>query len=251
MNTGLILLFVFAILAVIVIVAGFLIWGMVTMRRGEQKKFIEQNMHEQKRREAIRTHGITSPAIIVAAKNGFVSRKNYQGMLVTFEVDVQPEGQPQFRATFKDWIPAGASYQTFGERSEDVGRKIWVTYNPNDVSQMLFEDYHSDELVKRFDFNKIEKRDKVIRETGDEATAMILEVEPLDIATGVEQDVFKRTALRLKLEVIPKNGESFQAEAQGMFVNSSLHKYAVGKKVYVKFNSQEKTQVALIGAVEQ
>jgi hypothetical protein len=48
-----------------------------------------------------------------------------------------------------------------------------------------------------------------------------------------------------------QNGESYKAETQALFANSSLGKYTAGKKVYVKFNPQDKTQVALIGSAEE
>ena len=152
----------------------------------------------------------------------------------------------------KNLIPAGGLYKVpikidgttkFGQ---EVGKKIWVTYNPNDVTEMLFE--HHDKDRKYYlgypAFAKLEKQNIVIRQTGEEAIATILEVEDLELVHSYHKEM--KSVLRLKLEVFPKAGEPFQAEVQNTFMNAGLHKYTVGKKVTVKFNPQDKTQVALV-----
>jgi hypothetical protein len=213
----------------------------------------DKNKRVQKRYEqlsVLRKKGVTAPAVVLSAKNGFSSGPDSgsQETSITFQLEVQPEGRAPFQTTFQDWVP-GRGYRY---RADDVGRKIWVTYDPNDTSQMMFEYYDEDrkQILGRPLFEKFEKRNMGIRKTGEEALADILEIEDLQVTNIVERDHLQQTILRLKLEVTPANGLPYQAETQALFANTSLYKYAVGKKVYVKFNPQDKTQVALVRSAE-
>jgi hypothetical protein len=173
---------------------------------------------------------------------------------MTFEVEVQPEDQPAFRATFHDSLSVSQNeYFNSGDGSKNAGRKIWITYDPNNTSQMIFEHYDSDHeyILKRSAFERLERRNKEIRQMGEEALATILEADDLKITNPVERDHLQQTIMRLKLEVSLKDASSYQAEAQGLFANASLRKYSAGKKAYVKFNPLDKTQVVLIRSAEE
>lgn len=195
----------------------------------------------------LRARGVTAPATVLSAKNGIVNTGGGTRLMhMTLEVEVKPEGRPKFVTTFKDWLPVGRPFVSWGDRPEEVGKKIWVTYNPNDVNEILFEHYDKDHkhYLGYPAFIKIEKQNIIIRKTGEEAMATILEIEDLDIVHSYEKEM--RAVMRLKLEVTPKTGEPFQAEAQNSFLRSGLHKYTVGKPITVKFNPQDKTQVAIV-----
>lgn len=224
------------VIVLILIVGGWIFYSNKNHRQGKQTKLKE-----------LRTRGVTAPATIISAKNGIVnSGSGDRLMLMTLEVEVEPEGRSKFQTTFKDWLPVGRQFVSWGDRPEEVGKKIWVTYNPNDVTEMLFE--HHDKDRKYYlgypAFAKLEKQNIVVRNTGEEAIATILEVEDLELVHSYHKEM--KSVLRLKLEVTPKAGEPFQAEAQNTFMNAGLHKYTVGKTVTVKFNPQDKTQVALV-----
>ncbi|MBK8825089.1 MAG: hypothetical protein IPN58_21530 [Anaerolineales bacterium] len=213
----------------------------------------DKNKRARKRFEqlsALRKKGVTAPAIVLSAKNGFSSGPDSgsQETSITFQLEVQPEGRAAFQATFQDWVP-GRGYRY---RADDAGRKIWVTYDLNDTSQMMFEYYDEDRkhLLGRADFDKLQKRYDVIRKTGEEGLAVILETEDLEITNVIERDHLKQTIMRMKLEVTVKDGQIFPVETQALFANASLHKYAVGKKVYVKIDPQDRTQVALDRSAE-
>ncbi len=198
---------------------------------------------------ALRKRGVTAPAVVLSVKNGFsTGRSGNQETQITFQLEVQPEGRAAFQTTFQDWVP-GRGYK---HRADDEGRKIWVTYDLNDTSQMMFEYYDVDRkhLLGRPAFDKLENRNKVIRKTGEEALAIILETEDLELTNIVEKEYLAQTIMRLKLEITPTNGSPYQAETQALIANASLHKYAAGKKVYVKFNPQDKTQVTLDRSAE-
>ncbi|MBN8657751.1 MAG: hypothetical protein J0M11_18615 [Anaerolineae bacterium] len=208
------------------------------------KKYQQERLSKLK---DLRNRGVTAPAVILSAKNGIVdTRRGDRLMHMTLEVEIQPEGGSTFKTTFKDWLPVGRPFVSWGDRPEEVGKKIWVTYNPNDVNEIMFE-YHDKErkyMLGYPAFAKLEKRNAEIEKTGEEAIATILETEDLELVHSYEKEM--KTVMRVKLAVTPKTGEPFDAETQASFVNSALHKYAVGKKVIVKFNPQDRTQVAII-----
>ena len=228
------------VVVVIVVMGGWIFYS----------KTVGAKNHRQKKQAGLkdlRKRGITAPATVISAKNGIVNSSSGERLMyMTLEVEVQPEGRSKFVTTFKDWLPVGRHFVSWGDRPEEVGKKIWVTYNPDDVVEMLFE--HHDKDRKYYlgypAFAKLEKQNIVIRKTGEEATATILEVEDLELVHSYHKEM--KSVLRLKLEVAPKSGELFHAEAQNTFMNAGLHKYTVGKKVTVKFNPQDKTQVALV-----
>lgn len=235
-----------ALLIVFAILIAIIVW----LARSNMQASNKFDQTRQAKLDELRKRGITAPAVVITSR---VGGKDGHTMQVKFEIEVQPEGQPAFRAAFEDWLNAGSNFQANRDRPEDVGKKIWVTYNPDDLSEMMFEhyDYAHKYLLGRPKFNEIANRDEKLRKTGEEAIALILEIEDLDLTDDIEREQLQKTILRLKLEISPKIGEPYQAETQAMFVNSGLHKYTVGKKVVVKFNPKDKMQVALIGAFEQ
>ena len=50
---------------------------------------------------------------------------------------------------------------------------------------------------------------------------------------------------RLTFEVTPQIGEPFKAETQAAIIDTSREKYSAGKKVYVRYDPNNKAQVAL------
>ncbi len=236
----------FALPIVIVGIVLLAIW-IVRLNKADKNKRVQKRFEQL---SALRKKGITAPAVVLSAKNGLSSGPDSrsQETSITFQLEVQPEGRAAFQTTLQDWVP-GRGYRY---RADDIGRKIWVTYDLNDTSQMMFEYYDEDRkhILGRPLFEKLEKRNVGIRKTGEEALADILEIEDLQVTNIIERDHLQQTILRLKLEITPANGSPYQAETQALFANTSLYKYAVGKQVYVKFNPQDKTQVAIVRSAE-
>mgnify|MGYP007067736060 CR=1 FL=1 len=228
---------VFLLFAFLVVV-----WIIYSQMTGAKK---HQTQRQTELKE-LRKRGITAPATILSAKNGIVKTYGERLMHMTLEVEVQPEGRSKFVTTFKDWLPVGRQFVSWGDRHEEVGNKIWVTYNPNDISEIMYE-YHDKDRKFHLEypaFVKLNKRNDEIRRTGIEAVATILEIEDLDIVHSYEREM--RAVMRVKLEVTPTDGEPFQAETQNSFLKAGLHKYTVGTKLNVKYNPQDKSQVALV-----
>jgi len=107
-------------------------WIVYTNLTGNKK----YNQERQSKLNDLRKRGITAPATIISAKNGIVNHHGGERvMLMALEVEVQPEGRSKFITTFKDWLPVARPFVTWGDRPEEVGKKIWVTYNPNDLPE--------------------------------------------------------------------------------------------------------------------
>ena len=84
-----------------------------------------------------------------------------------------------------------------------------------------------------------------LRQTGIEAKAVVLICSNMNIRnynTGWVYD--------LTLDVTASTGEHFQSKTQAAIVDTSQHKYAVGKMVIVRFDPNNKAQCTLVRAVE-
>ncbi|MFN8433871.1 MAG: hypothetical protein U0V18_07615 [Anaerolineales bacterium] len=212
------------------------------------------SMYKQRedRRAEIGSNAVMAPAVVISARNGVVKSSR---MWMTFEVEVQPEGRPPFRATVQGWVLLQSrNFVSWGERKEEIGQKIWVTYDANDPTKIIYEHYDVDHrvLMGRKAFEKIYERNKVIRETGEEAVARILEVEDLNLHVMLEREYnpAKGHYMFYKVEVSPNSGAPYLAEFQSLIKPSSLPKFEVGKKCYVKFDPQDRSQVCISRAME-
>ncbi|GAB4498907.1 MAG: hypothetical protein OHK003_12820 [Anaerolineales bacterium] len=217
---------------------------------------IRNNLKAHANRRELTLHGISAPAVILSAWNNYASGGGKHSRSttahVTFEVEVQPVGQAPFKAKFKDTLSIKeGEWFIMGPRKEDVGKKIWVAYDPNNLKRMVIDHFDSnhDFMLKRRAFEKREDELQTVLKTGEDATAEILEVEDMKLSYNIEKDSSK--TLQLKLQVTPKNGVSYETETVGLFMNTGLHKYTVGKKVTVKIDRADKYKVTLVGAVQE
>ena len=84
-----------------------------------------------------------------------------------------------------------------------------------------------------------------LRSTGIEAKAVVLTCSSMNIRnynTGWVYDI--------TLDITASTGEHFQSKTQAAIVDTSQHKYAVGKMVIVRFDPNNKAQCTLVRAVE-
>ncbi len=117
----------------VVLFIGWIISGVMSNRRQESKD--AQNKELRKR-------GVTASAVVISARKGMGrSPSGEKEILVHYEVDVQPENGPQFRQSFKHWRADRGYTAVAGQLVSEQGRKIWVTYDPNNPAQMIFEHY--------------------------------------------------------------------------------------------------------------
>lgn len=221
---------------------GWAVWGML-----DNKKIAKNNEYN----ESLRKRGVTAPATVVSARHTVSRSPNgRKEMRIDYEVDVQPEGRTPFRQSFNHWR-AQRNYTTVrGQLVGEAGRKIWVTFDPNEPSQMIFEHYDEDHLKiieqkdleqRRLEFNKLAELNNEIRKVGEEAEAVITRVEDLNLLYPSKGS----RGMRLHFDVFPKSGDSFPSETHALIVETSVEKYSAGKKVHVRFDPRKPERVAL------
>jgi len=221
---------------------GWIISGMLDNKRQEKRRVAN---------DGLRQRGVTAQAVVISARDGMersiYGRKERQ---IKYEVDVMPEGRMSFRLSFDHWTEKRGFTAVMGQLVGEVGRKIWVTFDPNDPSQMIFEHYHEEhgrivqqqELEKRrFEFNKLVEMNNEIRRVGEEAEAFITRVEDLNLPYPLKGS----RGLRLYFDVVPKSGAAFSSETHALILDTALVKYSEGKKAYVKFDPRKTERVAL------
>jgi|GEM_PF-609910 len=84
-----------------------------------------------------------------------------------------------------------------------------------------------------------------LQQTGIEAKAVVLASTNMNIRNYTTAWVYDIT-----LDVTSPTGEHFQSKTQAAVVDTSAHKYAVGKMVIVRFDPNNKAQCTLVRAVE-
>lgn len=237
---GLIVLFL-----IILVIGGFVIFR--TSKKRDEKLRIE---HEKQKsyRQSIRLRGVTAPAVIVSAKRVTGGRSTH---VIDFSVEIQPEGRPSFSAVFRDEISRSNYEVKDYQMADEIGRKIWVTYDPADLSHMFLDHYDDDhqavlmkrELDKRreeFDEHIAEKAG--IKKTGEKAEGVITNVEDLNLPYPA---VYPSKGMRLQVNVTSNEGSTFLADIDAIISEKSIEKFSVGKKVFVRFDPRDLKRVVL------
>jgi hypothetical protein len=113
--------------------AGGMMGGMPAGMPAANAQQVEQMLVAQEQMyNAVRSMGTAAQATIMAVTDMNV-RVNDQGSMMRFHLLVQPNGQPPFQAETQGAIGdvARDKYQ--------VGRTIWVKFNPNDHTQVSLD----------------------------------------------------------------------------------------------------------------
>lgn len=209
--------------------------------------WIKQEIAEiSKYKQDIFVHGgVVAPGVIVSAHPvkswGGDRRHGHPYHLVDFEADVAPEGKPQFRAKFRNEIHRDSYVILGNEITTEHGRKIWVTYDPMDVSRAYLDHFDEDHEsamkereidTRRAEFNQLTSGNEDLKINGEPAEAVITRVDDLNLPYPLK----KSRAMHLYFEVHPAAGLPFQAEGDVLIVETSLQKYSVGKKVFVRYD---------------
>lgn len=187
--------------------------------------------------------GLMAPAVVVSARRIEGSKYDHT---IDFEVDVQTENHSPFRAGFRDVIYLRSYTAVGGELVDQVGRKVWVVYDPNNLSRVALDHYdgaHQEFVLndRRGEFNKLTEGNEDLKKRGEPAEAVITRVDDLDLPYPLK----KGRAMHLYFDVTPKAGAVFQAEGDFMFGDSAIQKYSVGKKVYVRFDPLDQKRAVL------
>ncbi len=200
------------------------------------------------RRNLLQT-GVPAPAVIMSIEDTGLRVNDQPQAKVTLQVT--PTDRPPFQAVIKQvfspfdlgsLVPGGSAQVRFdpndmtkvtieslGGGMGAAGMMGGVPANPALQSAMLAQDQYYAQL----------------RATGVEANATILTSTNLNIRNENTAWVF-----RLTFDVTTATGEHFQSETQAAIVDASQYKYQPGKKVIVRYDPNNRAQVALVRAVE-
>lgn len=182
--------------------------------------------------------GVSAPAVIIDLQDTGATMNDSPQVRLTLQVT--PTNRPPFQAvatTFVGRLQVGMI---------TPGASVNVRYDPNDISKVAIESLgapvanSSNVAAIQAAMQAQDQYYEGLRKTGEEALAKILTVTDMNMRVGDTGAM-----LRFTFEVTPKIGESFKAENQSAVLNASREKYSVGKMVYVRYDPNNKTQVAL------
>jgi len=182
--------------------------------------------------------GVPASAVIIGIQDTGVTMNESPQVRLTLQVT--PMGRPPFQAiatTFVGRLQVGMI---------TPGASVSVRYDPNDITKVAIESLGAP-AANSGNFAAIQSalqaQDQYyeqLRKTGEEAPAKILTVSDMNMRVGDNGAMY-----RLTFEVTPQIGEPFKAETQAAIIDTSREKYSAGKKVYVRYDPNNKAQVAL------
>ncbi|HAP75059.1 MAG TPA: hypothetical protein DCR14_03160 [Acidimicrobiaceae bacterium] len=199
----------------------------------------------------IRARGVTAPAVVVRATT-HASRKSSDGheIRVNYTVDVgAPNGQV-FRAEFLHWEPRRSYTAVAGELQGDAGRHIWVTYDPAQPSDMIFEYDEAQRAVltaeaeldaRRSEFNRLAEPLGELRANGLPAEAAIVEAVDLQLPYPRRNS----TAMTLHVDVKRSADPPYRATIPALIAVPALAKYSAGRRVFVLIDPSDPQRVVL------
>jgi hypothetical protein len=189
--------------------------------------------------------GVSAPAVIVSIQDTGVRINDYPQARVTFQVT--PADRPAFQAVVT------RTFSPFDLGSLVPGAAAQVRFDPNDISKVAIESFGGGNAGMAAVNNQVlqssmmaqDQYYALLRQTGVEARAKILTATNLNIRNDDVAWVF-----RLTFDVTTATGEHFQSETQAAIVDASQYKYQPGKEAYIRYDPNNKAQVALVRAIE-
>lgn len=213
------------------------------------------NRKQAARDAALRARGVLAPAIVVSAKT-HQRRSNVDGefIRIDYTADVYPHGAAPFRAQFRHWSARRSYTAVMGELAGEAGKHIWVTFDPSNPADMIFE-YDEAERVaraqeadldaRRLAFNAAAEPLEALRELGQPAHGVIVQVDDLQLPYPRRDAV----ALVLHLDVTAAgHAAPYRATIPALITCSSLAKYSVGRQVHVRVDPRDPSRVVLDSA---
>ena len=233
------------VLGLIVVAPGFVFARLISTSASRNIEKERDNIRKHKQSVRV-SGGVTAPAVITSAKKTGMTEASF----VDFEAEVKPADNPSFLVKFRDEL-YGDEYDVVGyDVVSEIGRKISVTYDPRDKT-MAFLDHYDDEyevsikkmelIERRVEFDKLISGNEELKIRGEQAEAVITRVDDLKLSYPQK----KSQAMHLCFDVAPKNGPVFKAEGNALIVTTSLDKYSVGKRIYVRYDPQQPEKAVL------
>ncbi len=180
--------------------------------------------------------------VISLAETGFTVNRIYP--MVDLELEVRRTGQQPYRVKSRFMVSRLDVPQI------QPGSVIGVTVNRDDPSEVAIgagpaaaaqvslspeQERETGEWLKKLDDAN---QELIARGVGSAAT--ILAATPLGILVNGENP-----AMKFLLEVLPGDRPSFKAEATAFVAEASVSKYQPGQTIYVKFDPDDLTRVAV------
>lgn len=200
---------------------------------------------------ALRARGVLAPALVVSARTT-ERRSNVDGTFIRIDytVDVHPNGRPPFRAEFEHWSDRRGFTAIMGELVGEAGKHIWVTFDPSNPADMIFE-YEEAERValareadldaRRTVFNAAGQPLQSLRTEGVPATATIVQVDDLDLPYPRRQS----TAVILHVDVVEPGLPPYRTTIPALIGVAALTKYAAGRHVHVRVDPRDRRRAVL------
>ncbi len=210
--------------------------------------FVYRMIQGNNQRNALLQNGVSAPATIVDIQDTGLRVNDQPQARVTLQVT--PADRAPFQAVIKQ------VFSPFDLGSLVPGGAATVRFDPNDTSKLTIDSLGggaagggamsaaSQQQLQ----NSMMAQDQYyasLRQTGVEATATILTSTNLNIRNDNVAWVF-----RLTFDVAAPTGEHFQSETQAAIVDASQYKYQPGKQVIVRYDPTNKSQAALVKALE-
>jgi hypothetical protein len=212
------------------------------------------NRKQAERDADLRARGVLAPAVVVSART-HMSRSNVDGryLRIDYTADVYPNGGAPFRAEFHHWSERRGHTATMGELHGEAGKHIWVTFDPANPADMIFE-YDEEQRVarareadldaRRLAFNAAAEPLEVLREHGVPAHGVIVQADDLQLPYPARNS----TAMLLHLEVTPQGGAPYQASIPALIGVPALAKYSAGRQVHVRIDPRDPSRFVLDSA---
>ncbi len=190
-------------------------------------------------------NGVAAPAVIVDIKDTGWRVNDQPQAQVTLQVT--PADRPPFQAVIKQ------VFNVFDLGSLAPGAPAQVRFDPNDPSKITIESLGGGgtaaaNAMTSADNQKLQQAMLIqdqyfaqLRITGTEAHAKIISAVNMNIRNENTSWVF-----HLTLDVTTPTGEHFQSQTQAAIADASQYKYQPGCEVIVRYDPNNKEQVALV-----
>lgn len=220
------------------------------------KREIERDERDINKLTILENGGVLAPAVILSAKRvmswGGVRRNHTKDTnhLVDFEVEVSPKSGVPFLTKFREEIMPNGYQIIDNEMVSEHEKKIWVTYDPKDISKAYLDHYEEDHEaeMKAHGMNlrlslffRLSERNDYLVKSGEQAEAVITRMDDVNLL----YPMVKSRGIQFYLDVKPKSGVVYQAEVKALILEGSLQKYSVGKIIYVRFDPLRPERVIL------
>ena len=189
-------------------------------------------------------NGVSAPGTIISVQHtGWRINGRPQARLT---IQINPSDRPAFMAVVtRAFNPSMVS-----------GLPVQVRFDPNDITKVAIESLGSDIGLAQMGPAPIDpnlksallaqdRYNEQLMITGVEARAVIVTITNTNIRNENVSWVY-----HLTFDVITPTGEHFQSETNAAIADFSLYKYQPSKLVIVRYDPNNKSQVALVKAVE-